>query len=107
MIVLGSFFAFPLPGWELLSAKEVESARTTLIGVAFVMSALFGAVVYKVAEARRMRVKGGVEELIGKIGIAASELAPRGEVKVEGQIWRAETIRDHVGQGEPLEVVGR
>jgi membrane-bound serine protease (ClpP class) len=107
MIVLGSFLAFPLPGWELLSAKEVESARTTLIGVALVMSALFGAVVYKVAEARRMRVKGGVEELIGKIGIAASELAPRGEVKVEGQIWRAETLRDHVGQGEPVEVVGR
>jgi membrane-bound serine protease (ClpP class) len=107
MIVLGSFFAFPLPGWELLSARAVESARTTLIAVALVMSALFGAVVYKVAEARRMRVKGGVEELIGKIGIAASELAPRGEVKVEGQIWRAETLRDHVGQGELVEVVGR
>jgi membrane-bound serine protease (ClpP class) len=107
MIVLGSFLAFPLPGWELLSAKAVESARTTLIGVALVMSAFFGTVVYKVAEARRMRVKGGVEELIGKIGIAASELAPRGEVKVEGQIWRAETLRDHVGPGELVEVVGR
>jgi membrane-bound serine protease (ClpP class) len=107
MIVLGSFFAFPLPGWELLSAKAVESARTTLIAVALVMSALFGAVVYKVAEARRMRVKGGPEELIGKTGVAASELAPRGEVKIEGQTWRAETVRDHIKQGEPVEVVSR
>ena len=107
MIVLGSFFAFPLPGWELLSSREVESARTTLIAVALVMSSLFGAVVYKVAEARRMRVKGGVEEFVGKIGIAASELAPRGEVKIEGQIWKAETLHDHVGRGEPVEVVGR
>ena len=107
MIVLGSFLAFPLPGWELLAAKAVESARTTLIVVALVMSTIFGAIVYKVAEARRMKVKGGPEELIGKTGIAVSELAPRGEVKIEGQIWRAETLRDHVGQGEPVEVVSR
>jgi membrane-bound serine protease (ClpP class) len=107
MIVLGSFLAFPLPGWELLAAKAVESARTTLIVVALVMSTIFGAIVYKVAEARRMKVKGGPEELIGKTGIAVSELAPRGEVKIEGQIWRAETLRDHIGQGEPVEVVSR
>ena len=107
MIVLGSFLAFPLPGWELISARAVESARTTLISVALVMSAIFGFVVYKVAEARRMKVKAGPEQLIGKTGIAASELAPRGEVKIEGQIWRAETVGDHVKQGEPVEVVSR
>jgi len=107
MIVLGSFLAFPLPGWELISARAVESARTTLISVALVMSAVFGFVVYKVAEARRMKVKAGPEQLIGKTGIAASELAPRGEVKIEGQIWRAETVGDHVKQGEPVEVVSR
>jgi membrane-bound serine protease (ClpP class) len=107
MIVLGSFLAFPLPGWELLSAKAVESARTTLIAVALVMSAFLGVIVYKVAEARRMKVKGGPEQLIGRIGVAASELAPRGEVKIEGQTWRAETLRDHVGQGGLVEVVSR
>lgn len=89
MIILGSFLAFPLPGWTVLSARAVESARTTLISVALVMSAIFGIVVYKVAEARRMKVKAGPEQLIGKPGIAISELAPRGEVKIEGQIWRA------------------
>jgi membrane-bound serine protease (ClpP class) len=107
MIVLGSFLAFPLPGWTVLSARAVESARTTLISVALVMSTIFGFVVYKVAEARRMRVKAGPEQLIGKPGIAISELAPRGEVKIEGQIWRAETLGEHVKQGEPVEVVSR
>jgi len=107
MIVLGSFLAFPLPGWTVLSARAVESARTTLISVALVMSAIFGFVVYKVAEARRMKVKAGPEQLIGKPGIAISELAPRGEVKIEGQIWRAETLGEHVKQGEPVEVVSR
>ena len=107
MIVLGSFLAFPLPGWELLAAKAVESARTTLIAVALVMSSIFGAIVYKVAEAKRMKVKGGPEELIGKTGTAVSELAPRGEIRIEGQTWRAETLHDRIGQGELVEVVSR
>jgi len=107
MIILGSFLAFPLPGWTVLSARAVESARTTLISVALVMSAIFGIVVYKVAEARRMKVKAGPEQLIGKPGIAISELAPRGEVKIEGQIWRAETLGERVKQGESVEVVSR
>jgi len=107
MILVGSFLAFPLPGWELLSIKAVESARQTLISVALVMSGIFGAVVYKVAQARRMKIKAGPEQLIGKTGTAISELTPRGEVKIEGQIWRAETLGNHVKQGEPVEVVSR
>ncbi len=107
MIILGSFLAFPLPGWELLSVKAIESARRTLISVALVMSGIFGFVVYKVAQARRMKVKVGPERLIGKIGTAISPLAPRGEVKVEGQIWRAETLGDHIKEGESVEIVRR
>ncbi len=107
MIILGSFLAFPLPGWELLAAKAVESARQTLISVALVMSGIFGFVVYKVAQARRMKVKVGPEQLIGRTGSAVSALAPRGEVKIEGQIWRAETVSEHVNKGEEIEVVSR
>ncbi len=107
MIIVGSFLAFPLPGWELLAAKAVDSARQTLISVALVMSAIFGFVVYKVAQARRMKVKVGPERLMGRVGTAFSALTPRGEVKVEGQIWKAETISDHVKQGELVEITGR
>jgi membrane-bound serine protease (ClpP class) len=107
MIILGSFLAFPLPGWELLAAKSVESARQTLISVALVMSAIFGFVVYKVAQARRMKIKAGPEQLVGKTGTAISELSPRGEVKVEGQFWKAEAIEGLVKVGEDVVIVGR
>jgi len=107
MIILGSFLAFPLPGWELLSVKAVESARQTLIAVALVMSGIFGLVVYKVAQARRMKVKVGPEQLLGKVGTAISPLEPRGEIRVEAQIWRAESLGGHVKQGASVEVVGR
>jgi membrane-bound serine protease (ClpP class) len=107
MIVVGSFLAFPLPGWELLSIQAVNSARQTLLLVALVMSGIFGAVVYKVAQARHMKVKAGPEQLLGKTGTVLSDLAPRGEVKIEGQIWRAETVQGVAKHGEPVEVVGR
>jgi membrane protein implicated in regulation of membrane protease activity len=45
-----------------------------------------------------------MEQLIGKTGITISELGPRGEVKIEGQIWRAETLGDNVRQGQLVEV---
>ena len=107
MIVVGSFLAFPLPGWELFSVQAVESARETLIAVALVMSGIFAFVVYKVAQARRLKIKAGPEQLLGKTCTVISELSPRGEVKFEGQIWRAETSEGVVKQGELVEVIGR
>ena len=107
MIVFGSFLMFPLPGWELLAARSVETARETLIAVALVMSGIFGFVVYKVAQARRMKVKAGPEELVGKVGTVISNLAPKGEVRIEGQIWRAESIGAEVKEGEQVEIVDR
>jgi membrane protein implicated in regulation of membrane protease activity len=38
---------------------------------------------------KRRRPSVGVNMLVGKAGIATSELWPEGQVKVEGEIWRA------------------
>jgi membrane-bound serine protease (ClpP class) len=78
-----------------------------LVSVALVMSGIFGFVVYKVAQARRMKVKVGPEQLIGLTGTAVSRLAPVGEIRVEGQIWKAETISGTVNEGESVEIVSR
>ena len=107
LILLGSFLAFPLPGWELVSSSAVQSARETIVVVALIMSSIFGFVVYKVAQARRMKVKTGPEQMIGMIGVAISSLDPKGEVKVEGQIWKAESLAGTVRQGELVEILGR
>jgi len=107
IIVLASFLEFPLPGWELLAPQSVESARETLVSVALVMSGIFGVIVYKVAQARRMKVKAGPEQLIGKTGRVTRALAPIGEVRVEGQVWRAESVGGEVKEGDQVEVVSR
>lgn len=107
IIILGAFLEFPLPGWDVLAAKAVEVDRETLVAVALIVSGIFGVVVYKVAQARRMKVKAGPEGLIGRFGTVTLPLTPRGEVRVDGQIWRAETVGAEAKAGEQVEVVNR
>jgi len=45
--------------------------------------------------------------MIGMIGTAISSLDPKGEVKVEGQIWKAQSLAGTVRQGELVEILGR
>jgi membrane protein implicated in regulation of membrane protease activity len=38
---------------------------------------------------RRRRTSVGVETLVGKRGVVVSDLWPAGQVKIDGEIWRA------------------
>ncbi len=38
---------------------------------------------------KRRKAAVGVDALVGKIGITVGELWPDGQVKIEGEIWRA------------------
>jgi membrane-bound serine protease (ClpP class) len=44
---------------------------------------------------------------VGKVGTVILALAPTGEVRIEGQIWRAESIGAEVKEGEQVEIVDR
>jgi membrane-bound serine protease (ClpP class) len=68
---------------------------------------MLGIVVYKVAQARRMKVKVGPEQLIGKVGTVTASLTPRGEVRVEGQTWRAESVGGEAKAGAQIVVINR
>jgi membrane-bound serine protease (ClpP class) len=46
----------------------------------------------------------GPEALIGKIGIAVTDLKPNGEVRVSGFVWRAKSISGDISKGEPVKV---
>jgi membrane-bound serine protease (ClpP class) len=42
--------------------------------------------------------------MIGKAGVAITELNPKGEVRVEGEIWRAESLSGTIAKGERVNV---
>jgi len=38
---------------------------------------------------KRMRARVGVDSMVGKRGVAVSDLWPEGQVKISGEIWKA------------------
>ena len=46
---------------------------------------------------RRRRARVGVETMIGETGVVVTPLAPDGQVKIDGEIWRA-----HSDSGAPV-----
>ena len=53
---------------------------------------------------RRRSKLTGAEALIGKTGIVVNDLNPKGEVRVEGVIWRAESLSGDIVKGERVTV---
>lgn len=46
----------------------------------------------------------GAESLIGKTGVALTDLTPKGEVRVQGEIWRAESPSGTIAKGDRVTV---
>jgi membrane-bound serine protease (ClpP class) len=53
---------------------------------------------------RRRRKLTGAEAMIGKTGVAITDLNPKGEVRVVGEIWRAESLSGNIAKGEQVTV---
>jgi membrane protein implicated in regulation of membrane protease activity len=74
--------------------------------------AVAGAVVFDTAESlvlihwsKRRRAAVGAEALIGKHAIAVDALTPEGQVKLDGELWRARCT-GYAAPGTPLVVTG-
>ena len=74
--------------------------------------AVLGAAAVEVAEAwlwlrwsRRRRPTVGVETLVGRRATAATPCRPRGQARLDGELWTA-VCEMGADRGDPLEVVG-
>jgi membrane-bound serine protease (ClpP class) len=80
---------------------RVQVATAVAAGIAF---GLITTVLVRVAwKARRNKVMTGPDALVGCIGIAQEELAPRGQILVHGELWLAETTQP-IPSGAPVRV---
>jgi len=101
-LLLFSPFAPASAGMPQLSVSPWLTAGMTALLVGFFSFALAAGL-----RARRMPVLIGGNELLGKIGIALSELAPEGVVQVQSETWSATTTDEPIHAGEQVEVIGR
>jgi membrane-bound ClpP family serine protease len=105
-IILGSFVLFPSPHW-LLAPEVSRRIRYTLVVTSTALCAFFGFLVYKVAQAKRLRAwtdPGLVEE---SKGVATTDLTPYGEVRVLSETWRARAEGAPVERGREVQVIRR
>jgi membrane-bound serine protease (ClpP class) len=80
-------------------ATEFELALIAVVGI---VAGLY--IRWIIGPIRRRSKLTGPEAIIGKIGVAITDLQPRGEVKVEGVIWRAESVSGNILRGESVRV---
>jgi membrane-bound serine protease (ClpP class) len=81
---------------------DLSMVELSLVVVFGVLAGLY--IRWVIGPIRRRSKLTGAESLMGKTGIAITDLKPKGEVRVEGVIWRAESLSGDIGKGERVTV---
>ncbi|MGI6435268.1 MAG: NfeD family protein [Syntrophomonadaceae bacterium] len=87
-IVLGILF-FPVE--PLLPVTWWDSFRTMAIGIGVVGAGLLAVIVRGIWRLRRLQPSHGEMEFAGRVGLVIRTLDPLGLVRVQGEIWQAQS----------------
>jgi membrane-bound serine protease (ClpP class) len=104
-VVLGAFGIYYLS----LGLQYSPSPITGLAEIELSLLVAFGVIIglyirWVIGPIRRRSKLTGPEAMIGKTGTAITDLKPKGEVRVEGEIWRAESLSGDIAKGEQVNV---
>jgi len=93
----------PLPGTPQFQRVSVP----LVIGVSAFTAAIFFGIVTFAIRAQKVPIRTGQESLIGRTGVARSELNPGGTVQAGGELWtaQAETGEAPIPAGSRVEIV--
>lgn len=86
------------------SLEMVKISRGVILGATIVSALFFLFVVGFGIRAQRRKVVTGVEGLVGEIGEVVETLSPTGAVKVQGEIWNAESLTGTIDKGEKIRI---
>ncbi|MGM0421119.1 MAG: NfeD family protein [Bacillota bacterium] len=104
LLVLGGFI---FPGEPLMPPEWFANFRMLVLGVA-VMSVLFILVALKkILNLTDLEIKSGDNRFKDKTGIVVETLNPEGQIKIEGEIWKAKIEGQEVKPGEKVKVINR
>ena len=78
--------------------------RIASLAVAIFLTAFFSYALVKAIKVKKARPKIGSGDLIGEKGIAITDIRPKGQVKIKGEIWQAEAEEDII-KGEEVVVI--
>ena len=75
-----------------------------ILGTTLATALFFLWVIGKAVGSQRRPVTTGAQAMVGQVGEAATPLTPRGQIRVRGEIWQAQSA-DPLPVGTPVEVV--
>ena len=81
----------------------VEVAGNVAKGVAIVLLAVFAIFIVLARRAMKKPIAVGQETMVGQVGVAITDIAPDGMVKLKGELWSA-TSEKRIRQGEEVVV---
>jgi len=113
-LTIGGLTAFVLGGFLLFTPftlpspvmPRVSVSPAVLLTVAGILGAFFVFALGAAVRGRHYPVVSGREALIGAAGVATSDLAPSGQVRVRGEVWTATAQESPIRQGDAVQVVG-
>ena len=105
LLALGGLAAMTLGGLLLIKsdAPFMQVSLSFLLPTVITVGALVGTIIWMAAKGGRRGPVTGVEGMIGSIGIAKTDLNPRGQIALHGEIWEA-ISQTPIRQGEAAEV---
>ena len=102
-LVIGALVLFNSPGTPEFARVSVP----LVIAVAVLIALMFTALLGFALRALKAPVRMGQKSLVGREGVATSDFAPSGEVRVNSELWSAEKVdlTESISKGERIEVI--
>jgi len=108
LLAIGGIISLLLGSMMLIrsnSSLEMVKISRSIIFSATIVSALFFLFVVGLGiKAQRRKVVTGIEGLVGDIGEVMEALSPIGIIKVQGEIWNAESLSGTIDKGEKVRI---
>jgi len=110
VLSIGGIISLLLGSMMLIDEESVleamEISMEIIILVVILTAAFFLFAITMAIKAQRKKPVTGSEGMIGETGVAFSNLNLNGEVKVHGEIWKAESTDSEIKRGEEVVVTG-
>lgn len=108
LLAIGGIISLLLGSMMLVRASSslefVKISRVVIVSATAVTALFFLFVVGAGLRAQRRKISTGAEALAGQIGEALDVLEPNGLVRVQGEIWNAESVSGKINIGEKIRV---
>lgn len=106
MLTIGGLASVLLGSLILFRASPTENfvtlSHALVFGFTAVTALFFLFVVGMGLKAQRLKPSTGIESLIGKFGKTMEPLQPIGRVKINGEIWRAQSLSGEITENEKV-----